>query len=229
MLRQGHPAPPALNCPFSTESCTVTHPAGRERKPHWRTPPARSLTLIGYTTTRDVIHGQLCCLLGKGPTSAASTIAEQAPNTQVDDDRTAAQGGIGQVPPVAAADSPIRRTAIRTGHGRSVPGPSDNQYLLLPHPHRGQVREELLQHPSRDRSVLPPRPAHHRHSTDRACQPSMTLRHRFMKILTEPLDGATATRARIRHGRIPVVRVRGRSRRSSVAARSVTGSEGPSG
>jgi hypothetical protein len=55
MLRQGRPAPPALNCPFTTESCTVARPAGRERKPPGHAPPAHSLTVIGYTTTRDAI------------------------------------------------------------------------------------------------------------------------------------------------------------------------------
>ncbi|MET7355824.1 carboxymuconolactone decarboxylase family protein [Streptomyces mirabilis] len=40
VLRQGHPAPPALNCPFTTESCTMAHLAGRERKPSAYAPGA---------------------------------------------------------------------------------------------------------------------------------------------------------------------------------------------
>ncbi|MFK0288821.1 ATP-binding protein, partial [Streptomyces sp. NPDC090499] len=35
------------------------HPAGRERKPIGARPPAHSLTLIGYTTTRDAILGYM--------------------------------------------------------------------------------------------------------------------------------------------------------------------------
>jgi hypothetical protein len=40
----------------TTESCTMAHLAGRERKPIGTRPPAHSLTVIGYTTTRDAIQ-----------------------------------------------------------------------------------------------------------------------------------------------------------------------------
>src|SRR4051812_6713827 len=65
----------------------------------------------------------------EGSASAASTVAEQASDAQIDDDPTAAEAGIGQMSPVAAADSPSQPTAVGTGHGRAVTGPSDDQYL----------------------------------------------------------------------------------------------------
>src|SRR5690348_5733441 len=55
MLRQGHPAPPELNWPFASESCTVARPTGREQRPRRVTPPAYAAAVIGYTTSRDAI------------------------------------------------------------------------------------------------------------------------------------------------------------------------------
>ena len=45
-----------MNWQFTSQSCMVARPAGRERKPCEHAPPAHPLAVIGYTTTRDAIE-----------------------------------------------------------------------------------------------------------------------------------------------------------------------------
>ena len=57
----GPPCTSSVSWPFTKEICTVARLPGRERGPRDRTPPAHTLTLIGYTKPRDAIrHGAWC-------------------------------------------------------------------------------------------------------------------------------------------------------------------------